>query len=173
VATIIASFPELSLEWLITGKGEMIRDVDSGQRIKEPPPPLIQKQKGIPLIPTKAESGVFNCDIQINEYECEFFDVPTFKGADFLITVRGDSMVPNYKPGDIVACKKIEIGTYIQWNRVYVIDTDQGPIIKRIKPAQSKDILLIISDNVDFSPFDLPVDKIRHLALVLGSIRPE
>lgn len=174
---ILDNCQDIDPSWLLTGqKIQVSLDGNDKSRNTEKVANVnynSNKLIGIPLIPINAEAGAFTCDVQISEHECEYFNVPTFAGADFLITVRGDSMIPGYKSGDIVACKKIELGTYIQWNRVYVIDIDQGPLIKRIRPGTTKDVLVIVSDNSEFQPFEINVKDVRHLALVLGSIRPE
>ncbi|MGL4908157.1 MAG: S24 family peptidase, partial [Bacteroidales bacterium] len=110
---------------------------------------------------------------QVLEYECEKFIVPTFKGAEFLIPIKGSSMQPKYNSGDIVACKKLPIDTFFQWNKVYVLDTEQGALIKRIDKGCDDEHLLIVSDNPKYSSFQLHRSKIRSLAVVIGVIRLE
>lgn len=128
---------------------------------------------GIPLIPIDAMAGAFNGDFKVLEYECERFVVPTFKGADFLISVKGSSMYPKYNSGDIVACKRLQLDTFFQWNKVYVLDTDHGALIKRVKKGKNENSILIVSDNPSYEPFELLRSKIYHIALVLGVIRLE
>ena len=83
-------------------------------------------------------AGAFTSDISVMEYECEHYIIPDFKGADFLIRVKGDSMQPTYYSGDLVACQKISMSDiFFQWNKTYVLDTDQGPLIKRVLPSQN------------------------------------
>lgn len=130
--------------------------------------------EGIPLIPISAMAGAFSGDQVVLDYECERFVVPTFKGAEFLISVKGSSMYPKYNSGDIVACKRIPLrDIYFQWNKVYVLDTDQGALIKRVKPGSDKDHILIVSDNTNYDPFELPLSRIYNVALVIGVIRLE
>ena len=108
------------------------------------------------------------------EYECERYVVPAFNGADFLIPVKGNSMNPTYLSGDIVACQRVPMaGLFFQWNKPYVLDTAQGAIIKRIKPGSDKQHVLIVSDNKDYDPFELPCEDIYAVALVIGIIRLE
>ncbi len=97
-----------------------------------------------------------------------------FKGADFLIPVKGSSMYPQYSSGDIVACQRVPMSNiFFQWNKVYVIDTDQGALIKRIKPSKTADHVLIVSNNEKYDPFELPITSIHAVALVIGVIRLE
>ena len=133
-----------------------------------------QPGEGIPLIPVEAMAGALAGEQTVLEYECERYVVPLFKGADFLIPVKGSSMYPQYSPGDIVACRRVPMsGLFFQWNKVYVIDTNQGALIKRIKPGSDSDHVLIVSDNRQYDPFELPVSAIYAVALVIGVIRLE
>jgi phage repressor protein C with HTH and peptisase S24 domain len=167
---VLKCYTDLSPEWLLTGRGNMIL-------AKDPLPTATLATKmghGIPLIPFSAMAGAFTSEQTALENECERYVVPAFKGADFLIQVSGNSMVPTYNSGDYVACKKVPLdGLFFQWNKVYVISTVQGPLIKRIKPANTPDCVLIVSDNEEYPPFELPVSEIHGVAIVVGVIRLE
>ena len=131
-------------------------------------------QKGIPLIPVSAMAGAFTSDISVMEYECERYVVPSFEGADFLIPVKGDSMQPTYLSGDLVACQKISLtDIFFQWNKTYVLDTDQGALIKRVCQGSDTDHILLVSDNECYPPFELPLSHLHAIALVRGIIRLE
>jgi phage repressor protein C with HTH and peptisase S24 domain len=133
-----------------------------------------ESQKGIPLIPIEAMAGYGGGEMQIMEYEGDRFVVPTFKGADFLIQVKGSSMYPKYNSGDIVACKKLLLNDlFFQWNKVYVLDTEQGALIKRIDIASDDDHVMIVSDNEKYRPFPLHKSKINAISIVMGVIRLE
>lgn len=174
MARFIARFPQVSPSWLLTGNGNMILPTQNKDTKELPVAHHTDSEEGIPLIPINAMAGAFTEDQQIMEYECERFIIPTFKGADFLIGVKGSSMYPRYNSGDIVACKRLNIqDLFFQWNKVYVLDTDQGPLIKRIKPGTDKNHVTIVSDNKEYEPFELAIDHIYHVALVIGVIRVE
>jgi phage repressor protein C with HTH and peptisase S24 domain len=131
------------------------------------------KEKGLPLIPVEAMAGYGAGDVQVMEYETQKFIIPTFKGSDYLISVRGSSMYPKYNSGDIVACKHLTLDTFFQWNKVYVLDTEQGVLIKRICKSQSEDFVTIVSDNKSYDSFELHRSAIRSIAIVTGVIRLE
>lgn len=129
---------------------------------------------GIPLIPFSAMAGALTGENSVLEYECERYIVPAFNGADFLISVKGNSMTPTYISGDIVACQRVPMTSlFFQWNKPYVLDTAQGALIKRIKPGHDKQHILIVSDNEQYDPFELPYSEIYAVALVIGIIRLE
>lgn len=168
IATIVATYPDISPIWLLTGEGSMLKnDVPSAVPAKEP-------GEGIPLIPINAIAGIARGEISILELECERFVVPVFKGADYLIQIRGSSMYPKYNSGDIVACQKIPaLDLFLQWNKVYVIDTVQGALIKRVKQGRDNNHISLVSENLSYDPFELRIDQINAIALVIGVIRLE
>lgn len=164
---------DMDMNWLLTGEGNMLRAESKEENIPVAHP-SDSPMEGIPLIPISAMAGAFTGEQTVLEYECERFVVPTFKGAEFLISVKGSSMYPKYNSGDIVACKRLPMDDiFFQWNKVYVLDTDQGPLIKRVKPGSDKEHVLIVSDNERYEPFELPLNRIYHVALVIGVIRLE
>lgn len=134
----------------------------------------LQAEKGIPLIPDYAFAGFApGSETQILELNCEKYVIPHFKGADGLIHVKGSSMYPKYNSGDIVAFKKLSMGTFFQWNKVYIIDTEQGLLIKRVQQADDDEHVLLVSENPSYKPFPLPLTDIYSLAIVVGVIRLE
>ncbi len=166
---ILSVYPKLSPNWLLTGEGAMLK----GEDLPVAHQPTSPKE-GIPLIPLSAMAGALTGEQTVLEYECERYVVPAFNGADFLIPVKGNSMNPTYLSGDIVACQRVPMsGLFFQWNKPYVLDTAQGPLIKRIKPGSDKQHVLIVSDNEQYDPFELPYSEIHAVALVIGIIRLE
>lgn len=187
---IFAKCVDLDANWLLTGEGFALKKTAIPPPVITPktaptlpktaaiPPatatPALAPNQGIPLIPIEAMAGFGTGDGQILEFECERFMVPTFRGADYLIQVRGASMYPKYNSGDIVACKKLTLNDlFFQWNKVYVLDTEQGPIIKRVDIGKDDDYILIVSDNESYKPFQLHKSKINAIAIVMGVIRLE
>ena len=182
ITKFIATYPAISTEWLMTGEGKMQKTAKDFATTQEKEQKSADNfsiarhnlQEGIPLIPIEAMAGALTCEQTVHEYECEHYVVPMFKGADFLIPVKGSSMYPKYSSGDIVACQSVAMSSlFFQWNKVYVIDTDQGALIKRIKPGSDKNHILIVSDNEKYDPFELPISAIHAVALVIGVIRLE
>lgn len=172
LAKFIATYPDVSIKWLITGCGDMMPSVtDTQTRVATAE---LTSVGGIPLIPIEAMAGVLSGNsTQIMERECEHYNIPMFKGAEFLIRISGDSMQPKYYSGDIVACKRLPLNTFFQWNRVYVVDSEQGVIIKRVRRGSDDRHIVFVSDNSVYEPFELSLDKIYSIALVVGVVRAE
>lgn len=175
---ILKAFPDLNREWLLTGEGEMLKhEVPAITTDATPNTPIARKanEGGIPLIPLDAIAGIANGnDTTILEYECERYVIPMFREADFLIPVKGSSMTPKYNSGDLVACKRLSLSDiFFQWNNVYVLSTDQGALIKRIRPTDDDVHILCVSDNKEYEPFVLHRSQIHSISLVVGVIRLE
>ena len=171
----------LSAQWLLTGEGDMLENnyqtkIEKNSVLNEKSSEMIPvgNTQGIPLIPFSAMAGALKGEQTALDYECEHYIVPAFSGADFLMTVKGNSMAPTYISGDIVACQRVPMsGLFFQWNKPYVLDTNQGALIKRIKPGNDPKHVSIISDNPDYDPFELSYEDIYAVALVIGLIRLE
>lgn len=195
IARFLAYAKDVNIEWLLTGRGDMLKTKCTLNETPSPeetiPEDKVTKNKqkkqidsiqkisdgardGIPLIPIDAMAGALMGEQTVLEYECERYIVPAFQNADFLIRTKGDSMQPTYNSGDLVACRRVSMsGLFFQWGRVYVIDTNQGVLIKRINPGVDTDHVSIVSDNDRYQPFQLPVSDIYAVALVVGTIRLE
>ncbi len=169
--------------WLLGDDPEMIVLELIENTVEEPRIPYDEgkrkkKIEGIPLMPIEAFAGLSNnrdYSISLNAIEDRYV-IPLFngKGVDFLIYVRGNSMYPKYNSGDVVACKFVKERLFIQWNKVYIIDTQsQGTLMKRLIKSDVSECITCKSDNQDYGTFDVPLSDIRNMALVVGVIRLE
>ena len=166
---IIEIYPELSQTWLLTGEGEMLRTA--------PDDSAADKQKTLPLIPFEALAGYLSTDNEgVMVEDCEQYVIPEFdrRGAEFIIRVSGSSMYPKYSNGDLLGCKKIEDILFFQWGKIYVLDTSQGALVKRVYPHDDDAFITLVSDNKKvYPPFPIPKSDIRSLSIVVGVIRLE
>lgn len=174
IARFLAYAPDVNIEWLITGEGPML----SHPTPPTPPtkPTSHPSTSGIPLIPLDAVAG-FPAESSggVRLEDCERYVIPEFenKGANFLIRVSGDSMVPLYYSGDLLACRKITDIRFFQWGTVYVLETSQGVLVKRVQESvDHADSILCVSENSSVHhPFLLPRDDIRSLSTIVGLVR--
>lgn len=169
---IALNYPDLNTSWLLTGEGEMLKDSQRNAAVSKKP------TGSLPLIPIEAVAGFPGDDeTGVKLVDCEQYHVPEFvaKGAQFLIRVSGSSMYPKYSNGDILACRKIESITFFQWGKVYVMDTNQGALVKRLfEDEENQNNVVCHSDNHENYPnFKIPKSEIRSLSIVLGVIRLE
>ena len=180
---LFAKCENINSAWLLTGEGDMLLSSSGNNQgsTKDEPrtnqPTTCLTQAGIPLIPVDAVAGFNGIDsptIQI--HDCQRYLVPEFQqlNAEFMIRVSGSSMYPKYSSGDILACRKLTSYHFIQWGKIYVIDSEQGAMVKRLFPCdEDADYVICKSDNPNYPPFELPKTEIRSLSIVLGAIRFE
>src|ERR1035437_4943883 len=130
----------------------------------------VQNQILIPLIPISAQGGTLtDFTMAIKDYDTEKIISP-IKGADFAITVTGDSMAPEFPNGCQILLKKINCDSFIEWGRVYVLDTNNGVVIKIINEIEECPELLCTSMNADqtrYAPFKVPKPDILGMYRVL------
>ena len=72
--------------------------------------------------------------------------------AEFAITVTGDSMSPEYPSGTQVLIKRINEKAFIDWGRVYMLDTCNGIVIKKIMPTSDEKRIKCVSINPEYPP---------------------
>ena len=172
---IISEKYNINPEWLLTGRGEMLKKGDEGEKMLQPAQP---GEKGaIPLVRVTANAGHGNFDALILEKDVSaLYKIPKFShlNPDFLIEISGNSMSPKYYSGDLIAVKRLDNPEYIQWGRPHLIGTkDQGIMVKRIYPSNKTGYYLLKSDNPEYPPFEIPVDEINGIGLVVGVVRLE
>jgi len=157
--------PDLNLNWLFTGEGEMANESYVLPRFRG--------GKNLPLIPFDAVAGPGDPVYEDEKVE-NYYTVSEFKDSDFLIRVKGDSMSPHFTGGDLLACKKVADVFFLQWGRCYVVLTrSQGAMVKRVQPSDKDGCIKCVSDNPRYAPFDVPMDDVVSVALVNGSISME
>lgn len=135
------------------------------------------KIKPIPLVTETAAAGFGSEFFSITEKDVkEYYVIPKFRfcRVDFMIEVSGLSMYPHFNPGDVIACTILNDRKFLQWNKCHVIATrEQGILVKRLMPSEHEGCLTAVSDNKDYPPFDIPLDEITGIALVVGSVSLE
>jgi SOS-response transcriptional repressor LexA len=121
----------------------------------------------LPVIPTEAMAGTLGefAD-SIQGYDCERMISP-IKGADYAIKVCGDSMTPEIPNGSQILIKKIWEDEFVEWGKVYCLDTKNGAVIKRIYPTTDPEIVECRSINPDYPPFQVNVKHINGWYRVL------
>ncbi len=139
--------------------------------------PATEPGAGIPLIPIEAVAGLPTDDsLGIRFIDCAHYIIPEFANlnVEYMIRVSGSSMYPKYSNGDILACRRVHDVLFFQWGKIYVIDSSQGALVKRVFQDEDPDRILLVSDNREhYPPFSIPKSDIRSLSIVVGVIRLE
>lgn len=111
------------------------------------------EQEMVLVIPTGARAGTLADFTQsVSQYDCERMVTP-IKGADYAIQVTGDSMSPEYPSGSVILIKKINEKAFIEWGKTYVLDTENGAVIKNIRKTDNPEVIECVSLNPAYQPF--------------------
>ena len=127
-------------------------------------------KQNITLVPERAAAG-YALAHQDPDWLDDFtkFSVPGIDGSDLVaFEINGDSMLPTITNGDIVICERIEPGTALRDNHVYVVVTDVV-VAKRIQQLRngSQGQLRLISDNgAVYKPYEIDLADIRQILKV-------
>ena len=169
-------YPELNIAWLKTGIGTMLNDNGESEGTlytpKEEHSQTTESEdtaKLVLLLPVSAQGGSLNdFVVSVKESDCEKVVYP-IRGVDFAMTVSGDSMSPEYPNGSRIFIKKINERAFIEWGKVYVLDTCNGTVIKILVPSDKEGYVKCVSINTDpiFAPFEVALEDIYGVYKVL------
>ena len=178
LAKFIATYPNISLDWLITGDGNAERGNHTEVSVKNTfslrTDHNIESQT-VPLYRITAQAGILalfddtSSDIPIGQIQ-----IPNLPRCDGALYVFGESMQPILQSGDIILYKKVSVDN-ILWGEMYLVafslDGDDYVAIKYIQKAIDPQKVTLVSRNSSYAPQDIPWNSIRALALIKASIR--
>ena len=125
------------------------------------------EQETVPVLPTDARAGTLaEFADSIEAYNCERMVSP-IRGADFAMQVTGDSMSPEYPSGSVILCKKINEKAFIEWGKVFVLDTANGAVIKSVRKTDNDNEIECVSLNPAYQPFRIDMEYINGWYRVL------
>ena len=118
----------------------------------------------VPIVPYAVRGGALQGFSEgVEEWECERITSPV-RGAELAFEVTGDSMAPGFPAGTRVLLKRVR--SMIAWGEVHVIDTVDGPVLKRIDQGEG-DTFILRSDNPAYQPIVVSREDIRGVWRVL------
>jgi len=80
-------------------------------------------------------------------------------------------MVPLFTPGELIFCKKIIDLNSIVFGEAYVIVTAEHRMIRYVSRGSKKNTLKFTAVNKRFDWLELPIESIKELYLIKGSIK--
>lgn len=154
------AYPQLNINWLRTGEGQMLKCQDAK-------PTKTEAVYYAPQLPVSAMAGTLTgFTDSIREWDLENVVVP-IKGVDLVIPLSGDSMKPDYPEGCLLLTKRINEKAFIEWGKVFVLDTCNGVVIKQIYPSEEGNKVKCVSINSVYPPFEVNKEDIIGWYIVL------
>ena len=163
IEKILNFYTDLNRTWLLTGEGSMFTTKPSLAGFNE------LEYTRVPLLPISAQGGSLNdFVVSVSLQDCEKIISP-INGADIAITISGDSMADEYPNGSIVLAKRINERAFIDWGKVYVLDTCNGVVVKTLTPSEKENYVRCVSINPApiYAPFEVALNDIYGVYRVM------
>lgn len=170
---ILEAYPDINKIWLLTGEGKMINSVSSDSEIASSDD--FQEEKfytyKLPIAAVGGSLDGWGATEPIMPWQCERVVSPV-KGVDLAVPVVGDSMAPDYPNGSTVYVKKINPNYFINWGQVFVLDTENGSILKEVQPCEDDSCIecYSLNPNGKYKPFKVPKMSIRGMYRVVACV---
>ncbi|MGV4405283.1 S24 family peptidase [Ornithobacterium rhinotracheale] len=163
------AFPVLNKDWLLTGKGEMLKSEvslfnENEEKTKEP--------TGYYYPSVSASAGLSTQTLN-DELERIPVYLPNFgKDIDF-INVYGDSMYPKFNAGEIIGIKLTEF-QYLNYGYPYVVIMKNGDaFIKYVRKGKDDEHIILESENKFYEPREFHIELIQAFYSIRGVIKKE
>lgn len=177
VEKILSSFQDINRVWLITGDGEMLKSSQEASPVRtfQLRTDRLLAAQDIPVYDLSATAGLVQIFGDIPQEPADHLRVPNLPAVDGAVYVKGDSMTPLLKSGDIIIYKKTDFSPEgILWGQIYLlsytIGSDTYTVVKYIKRSPIEGHIRLVSANEFYEPVDIPAGSVTALALVKASI---
>jgi len=185
IEIILEKYPNLNLEWLITGNGKMLKNTEKPDVKFYESGNIPSGRKLIPFYDIETEAGT----IQVSNMEdgnepAEYIDAGDwFLDADSAMRVHGDSMFPEYKSGSIIVMREVFDKRLIVYGEDYMVQTCEYRAIKRLYKGNNESCWIACSVNDEvwekgpmagrliYEPFDIFLDDVIKVCRVLGCVK--
>ena len=160
---------DLSLDWLITGQGEMLKS-------DKPAAVVNYEHRGAPYYNVDFIGGF---DLVMNDQTANpdyYIDFPPYNNPGVVwCNVTGHSMEPEIYHGDMIALKDTNETNpnYLPFGEVYALVTDNYRTIKRLSKSDKEGFIRLVPTNPapEYASQDIPVSHIRKIYQVLVSVK--
>lgn len=166
---------DLNVNWLLTGEGEMLKEMEALQDEN------LDKKRLIPFYDvetTGGYNGLVSPSDSIGEIVGYIHPGGWFDGRETAaIRHVGDSMI-EYPNGCILAVKEVTDIRLLVPGRNYVIETSEYRVTKRVQRGSTSHTIALYSSNEEkyddgrliHEPFEVEFEDIRRIFSVLGYI---
>lgn len=169
---ILIGNPIISSEWLITGKGSMLKDGENKDPLAASPESSIN-YRFVPLLNLDAVGGMhrLNNEDGDTEHSQDLIPFADAREGDFCLHVTGDSMAPTCPSGSLILVREVERWKeYFGFGNLFVILLADGRrILKEVQKytPNSKEYVLCKSHNEKYPEEELPKSLIKGVFKVI------
>lgn len=165
IDNIATAYPQLNMDWVLTGKGEMLND--------DEPQPEISYTDGVPYYDEDFILGFDEIYPTGNENPEYLIRMPGYEKATMWCNASGHSMEPEISSGDIIALQRVEDISFLPFGDVYGFITTNGMrTIKRLGRSHKEGYYRLIPTNKEYDEQEIPITKIALVYRVMGAMKP-
>ena len=180
---VYAKCINVSPEWLLTGKGPMLKPTIQEPQVKVKPihqPRSIEKKEDtqvVYLYDFEATAGLKALFDNNKQNIIDTIKIPNLPKCDGAIRIVGDSMYPLLKSGDIILYKQQSTDmNNLLYGEMYLlsydIDGEDYIVVKYIRKSDKGEPFVTLgSENPAYAARDIDFRRITALALVKASVR--
>lgn len=184
IRKIYTAYPEINLEWLITGQGNMIKSpfITINGNAKS----IREKYASVTNMDPESiseENFILNSSLEfipifsLNKSRPlqGYLSIPNLNLCDGASYVKTDSMYPLIKPGDIVCFKLVNNTNQIFWGEMYIvhmnIDGEKFMTIKNIEKSElGEKYVSLTSYNKKYGQVDILLEEISWKAIIKAHV---
>ncbi len=173
--TIVGKFPDVNPEWLLTGRGEMLRS-------------SYPSTEGVGVVSTNKQAddiavtrvsldfvgGSAHNFLEQQQYVEEILYLPKNWGiqqGDFAVNTVGESMYPYIIQGDTLILREVKDNIQnLILNKAYAFATEDQLAVKIIKKSaenSQKNLSFHSYNETTYPAFDLPKSAIKHVFKII------
>lgn len=160
-----SAFPDLSMDWLLTGEGPMMLE-------RNAPTPIINYKEGVPYYNEDFMLGFEEIGAPDSENPDFLIRMPGYERATLWCNASGHSMEPEINNGDIIALQRVEDFSFLPFGDVYGFITANGMrTIKRLGRSERDGFYRLIPTNKEYDEQEIPINIITHVYRVMGTMK--
>lgn len=160
----IANSCDLNVEWLKTGKGEMLKAQETIS--------VKNFTDGVPYYDEDFLLGFDEIAGPTNEHPEYLINMPGYEKATLWCNASGHSMEPEINNGDIIALQRIEDFSFLPFGDIYGFITTNGlRTIKRLGRSDRDGFYKLIPTNKEYDTQEIPINKIALVYRVMGAMK--
>lgn len=171
--SISNAFPDLNMDWLVNGNGEMLKAESKEKRVYKPIPKGNEDYRMVPLINIDSVGGIHSDNLitPSEQYILRMIPFTEAREGDVAILQSGNSMSPTINPGSALLLREVETWReYFGYGNVYVLLLKDGRrITKEVRKYEEdpKNYIWCVSYNPDVADEELPRSMIRGVWKVI------
>lgn len=154
IKSIASNYPDLNIEWLLTGNGEMIEQ-DRLITVLHNPPYTEPTCDGVNVYDINAAANLQTIFNNKEQNVIGKLYIPNLPKCDGALYINGDSMYPLLKSGDLIVFKEINNLMEIAYGEIYLIDYsfngDDYLVVKYINKSDKEGYVKLVSYNKHYN----------------------